>query len=143
MFGMLPFERSDDNLFDTFDNFTRNFFRGSNASLPAFRTDIRDAGDKFVLEAELPGFDKGDIKLDVKDGILTIRAAKGLDKDEQDQEGRYLRRERYYGSASRSFHVGDLRPEEIRCKYESGVLHITVPKRDEPELPANSRIAIE
>ena len=62
MFGMLPFERSDDNLFDTFDNFTRNFFRGSNASLPAFRTDIRDAGDKFVLEAELPGFDKGDIK---------------------------------------------------------------------------------
>ena len=66
MFGMLPFERSDDNLFDTFDNFTRNFFRGSNASLPAFRTDIRDAGDKFVLEAELPGFDKGDIKLDVK-----------------------------------------------------------------------------
>ena len=75
MFGMLPFERSDDNLFDTFDNFTRNFFRGSNASLPAFRTDIRDAGDKFVLEAELPGFDKGDIKLDVKDGILTITAA--------------------------------------------------------------------
>ena len=74
MFGMLPFERSDDNLFDTFDNFTRNFFRGSNASLPAFRTDIRDAGDKFVLEAELPGFDKGDIKLDVKDGILTITA---------------------------------------------------------------------
>ena len=55
MFGMLPFERSDDNLFDTFDNFTRNFFRSSNASLPAFRTDIRDDGDKFVLEAELPG----------------------------------------------------------------------------------------
>ena len=84
MFGMLPFERSDDNLIDTFDNFTRNFFRGSNASLPAFRTDIRDAGDKFVLEAELPGFDKGDIKLDVKDGILTITAEHSENQEQKD-----------------------------------------------------------
>ena len=87
MFGMLPFERSDDNLFDTFDNFTRNFFRGSNASLPAFRTDIRDAGDKFVLEAELPGFDKGDIKLDVKDGILTITAEHSENQEQKDAKG--------------------------------------------------------
>ena len=89
MFGMLPFERSDDNLFDTFDNFTRNFFRGSNASLPAFRTDIRDAGDKFVLEAELPGFDKGDIKLDVKDGILTITAEHSENQEQKDAKGAY------------------------------------------------------
>ena len=61
MFGMLPFERSDDNLFDTFDNFTRNFFRGSNASLPAFRTDIKDQGDHYLLEADLPGMKKEDI----------------------------------------------------------------------------------
>lgn len=94
MFGMLPFERSDDNLFDTFDNFTRNFFRGSNASLPAFRTDIRDAGDKFVLEAELPGFDKGDIKLDVKDGILTITAEHSENQEQKDAKGAYIRRER-------------------------------------------------
>ena len=90
MFGMLPFERSDDNLFDTFDNFTRNFFRGSNASLPAFRTDIRDAGDKFVLEAELPGFDKGDIKLDVKDGILTITAEHSENQEQKDAKGAYI-----------------------------------------------------
>ena len=87
MFGMLPFERSDDNLFDTFDNFTRNFFRSSNASLPAFRTDIRDDGDKFVLEAELPGFEKEDISLDVKDGILTITAAHQEHSDQKD--GKY------------------------------------------------------
>ena len=74
MFGMLPFERSNDNLFDTFDNFARDFFRSSNASLPAFRTDIREVNDKYVLEAELPGFNKEDISLDVKDGILTITA---------------------------------------------------------------------
>lgn len=68
---------------------------------------------------------------------------KGLDKDEQDKDGRYIRRERYYGSSSRSFYVGDLRPEEIKCKYESGVLSITVPKKVQQELPASTRIAIE
>ena len=87
MFGMLPFERSDDNLFDTFDNFTRNFFRSSNASLPAFRTDIRDAGDKFVLEAELPGFEKEDISLDVKDGILTISAEHSENQRPEGRQG--------------------------------------------------------
>ena len=74
MFGMIPFERNDDNFFDLFDNFERKFFGNSSAALPDFRTDIRDAGDRFVLEAELPGFSKEDIKLDVKDGILTISA---------------------------------------------------------------------
>ena len=74
MFGMIPFERSDDNFFDLFDNFERKFFGNSNAAIPDFRTVIRDAGDRFVLEAELPGFNKEDIKLDVKDGILTIHA---------------------------------------------------------------------
>lgn len=72
MFGMLPFERHEDNFFDVFDNFERKFFGNSSANLPAFRTDIKDADDRFVLEAELPGFDKEDISLDVKDGILTI-----------------------------------------------------------------------
>ena len=78
MFGMLPFERSDNNLFDTFDSFARDFFRKSNADLPAFRTDIRDTGDSYVLEAELPGFQKEDITLDLKDGILTITAQRLL-----------------------------------------------------------------
>ena len=67
MFGMIPFERSNDNFFDLFDNFERKFFGNSSASLPDFRTDIRDAGDRFILEAELPGFQKEDIKLDLKE----------------------------------------------------------------------------
>ena len=67
MFGMIPFERSDDNFFDLFDNFERKIFGNSNAAIPDFRTDIRDAGDKFILEAELPGFEKEDIKLDLKE----------------------------------------------------------------------------
>ena len=73
MFGMIPFERHDDNMFDMFDNFQKKFFNDSNAKLPAFRTDIRDQGDKFLLEAELPGFQKEEISLELKEGILTIR----------------------------------------------------------------------
>ena len=65
MFGMIPFERHDDNMFDMFDNFQKKFFNDSNAKLPAFRTDIRDQGDKFLLEAELPGFQKEEISLEL------------------------------------------------------------------------------
>ena len=82
MFGMIPFDRSDNNIFDLFDNFEKQFFNNTNASLPAFRTDIRDQGDKFLLEAELPGFNKEDISLDLKECILTIKAEH---KDSQDQ----------------------------------------------------------
>ena len=86
MFGMLPFERQNDNLFDLFDNFERKFFGNTSANLPAFRTDIRDMGDKFLLEAELPGFNKEDISLDLKDGILTIKAEHKENKDEKDDK---------------------------------------------------------
>ena len=91
MFGMLPFERSDDNLFDTFD--------------------------KFVLEAELPGFDKGDIKLDVKDGILTITAEHSENQEQKDAKGAYIRRERRYGSFSRSFDITGIDEGSITAAY--------------------------
>ena len=105
MFGMVPFERHEDNFFDVFDNFERKFFGNSSANLPAFRTDIKDADDKFVLEAELPGFDKEDISLDVKDGILTISAQHKEEKEDKDEKGQYIRRERRYGSFRRSYDV--------------------------------------
>ncbi|MEG0322058.1 MAG: Hsp20/alpha crystallin family protein, partial [Oscillospiraceae bacterium] len=105
MFGMLPFERHDDNFFDLFDNFERKFFGNTTAALPDFRTDIRDTDDKYVLEAELPGFQKEDITLDIKEGVLTIHAEHSENKDEKDDKGNYLRRERRYGSFSRSFDI--------------------------------------
>ncbi len=74
MFGMIPFDHSDLNVFDTFDNFARDFFRKSNADLPAFRTDIRDMGESYVLEAELPGSKKLYIPLDLKEGSLPFSA---------------------------------------------------------------------
>ena len=142
MFGMLPFERGDDNTFDAFDKFMRNFFDHSNTSLPAFRTDIRDAGDKFILEAELPGFEKEDIKLDLKDGILTISAEHNENNDQKDEKGNYIRRERRYGSFSRSFDVTGIDENGITAAYKNGVLELSLPKAV-PAVPEAKRISIE
>lgn len=142
MFGMIPFERSDDNFFDLFDNFERKFFGSSAASLPDFRTDIRDAGDRFVLEAELPGFSKEDIGLDVKDGILTISATHSENTEEKDDKGAYIRRERRFGSFSRSFDVTGVDEGQITASYTNGVLTLNLPKAV-PVVPEAKRISIE
>lgn len=141
MFGMLPFERSDNNLFDAFDAFTRDFFRRSNTELPAFRTDIRDTGDSYVLEAELPGFRKEDITLDLKDGILTITAAHSGTREETAADGAYIRRERRWGSFQRSFDVTGIEEKAITAAYENGVLSLTLPKA-KPAEPEVHRIEI-
>ena len=141
MFGMVPFERHEDNFFDVFDNFERKFFGNSSANLPAFRTDIKDADDKFVLEAELPGFDKEDISLDVKDGILTISAQHKEEKEDKDEKGQYIRRERRYGSFSRSFDVSGIDESGITAAYKNGILELTLPKV-KPAVPEAKRIAI-
>lgn len=142
MFGMIPFERSDDNFFDLFDNFERKFFGNSNAAIPDFRTDIRDAGDRFVLEAELPGFNKEDIKLDVKDGILTITAEHSENQDQKDDKGTYIRRERRYGSFSRSFDITGINEAGITAAYNNGILELNLPKAV-PVVPESRRIAID
>jgi len=142
MFGMLPFDRGDLNLFDTFDNFTRDFFRKSNAELPAFRTDIKDLGDSYVLEAELPGFKKEDITLDLKDGILTITAAHAETDEQKDDQGTYIRRERRYGSFQRSFDVTGIEETGITAAYQDGVLSIRLPKA-KPVEPQAHKIAID
>mgnify|MGYP002464443657 CR=1 FL=1 len=141
MFGMIPFDRRDDNLFDVFDNFEKKFFGNTNASLPAFRTDIREAGDKFVLEAELPGFQKEDIDLHLQDGVLTI-TAKRQEEQEEKKEGKYLCRERRMGSCARAFDVSGIREEDITAAFEDGVLKLTLPKQGEP-VPQSRRIAIQ
>ena len=127
MFGMIPFDRRDDNLFDLFDNFEKKFFGNTNASLPAFRTDIRDQGDKFLLEAELPGFQKEDISLELKEGILTIKAEHKENQDQKDDKGNYIRRERRYGSFSRTFDVSGIDENAITAVYNNGILELTCP----------------
>lgn len=139
MFGMIPFERKDDNFFDLFDNLEKKFFSNTNATLPAFRTDIRDMGDKFLLEAELPGFRKEDIQLDLTDSILTIKAEHSADS--QEKEGSYVRRERRYGSFTRTFDVTGIDEHAITAGYENGILTLTLPKQV-PAQPERRQISI-
>ena len=136
MFGMIPFSRRDDNMFDLFDNFEKNFFGSSNSSMPAFRTDIRDLGDKFLMEAELPGFDKEDIQLDLKDGFLTIKA-----QHKEDAQGSYIRRERRLGTFARAFDISGIDEAGITASYTNGILSLTLPKQA-PVVPAARQIAI-
>ena len=97
----------------------------------------------YEVDIDLPGFQKDEISVELQNGYLTIQAAKGLDRDQKDQEGRYIRQERYSGTCSRSFYVGDVQPEEINAKYDSGILMLTLPKKDQQTLPTQNRIAIE
>ena len=141
MFGMIPFSRRDDNMFDLFDNFEKNFFGSSNSSMPAFRTDIRDLGDKFLMEAELPGFDKEDIQLDLKDGFLTIKAQHKEDQDQKDAQGSYIRRERRLGTFARAFDISGIDEAGITASYTNGILSLPLPKQA-PVVPAARQIAI-
>lgn len=141
MFGMIPFERHENNLFDAFDNFERNFF-GNSATATTFRTDIRDEGDRFVLEAELPGFRKEDIQLHLKDGILTVSAQRTVNSEEKDQKGNYIRRERRFGSFARSFDVTGIDEEGISAVYQDGILELTLPK-SKPAVPEARQIQIQ
>ena len=141
MYSMIPFGRMSNSFNDLFDEFERSMFPASQRQLPAFRTDIRDAGDKFVLEAELPGFDKGDIKLDVKDGILTITAEHSENQEQKDAKGAYIRRERRYGSFARTFDVSGINESGITAAYNNGILEVTLPKQA-PVVPESRQIAI-
>ena len=108
------------------------------------KTDVRETDNSYELDVDLPGFKKDEIDLDLQVGYLTIRAAKGLDKDEQDKKGKYIRQERYAGALSRSFYVGEaVEPDQVSAKFEDGILRLTVPKTAKKELPKTSTIAIE
>ena len=108
------------------------------------RTDVRETEDTYELDVDLPGFKKDEVTLELKDGVLTIQAVKGLDKDETDKKGKYIRQERYAGACSRSFYVGDaVEPEDVSAKFEDGILTISVPKNVKKQLPKNSAISIQ
>ena len=107
------------------------------------KTDVRETEDHYELDIDLPGFKKDEIQVDLKDGYLTIRAAKGLDKDTQDKKGKYIRQERYAGACSRSFYVGDVESKDVTAKYESGILTLTLPKHVKRELPTSTSISID
>ena len=108
------------------------------------RTDVRETEDTYELDVDLPGFKKDEVTLELKNGVLAIQAVKGLDKDETDKKGKYIRQERYAGAMSRSFYVGeDVKQEDVKAKYENGILKLSIPKTPEKKVEEKKAIAIE
>ena len=144
MFELIPFDRHSRNMstFDPFrmlDEMDRRFMNAA-PSVSTFRTDVIDTGDTFKLESELPGFKKEDIKIDIENDCLTISAERKADnKEEKDS---YVKRERYYGSFSRSFDVSGINVDGIEAAYKDGVLTVTLPKKA-AEIPASRRLEIK
>ena len=142
MYSMIPFGRYGNSLDSLFDDFERSFFSNGCSQLPAFRTDIQDKGDHYLLEADLPGFQKEDIDLHVQDGVLTITAKHDETRENKDESGKYVCRERRTGSYARSFDVSGIREDGIGASYENGVLKLTLPKQGE-QVPVSRKIAIQ
>ena len=141
MFELMPFGRND--LYRPFrdlENLERSFFSGK--ELGGFKTDIKDTGDAYVLEADLPGVKKEDIHIDLDDNALTIRAERHSNYEQQDKKGNYVRCERSYGSYARSFGMDGIRTEGIKASYADGVLKLTLPKAS-AEAPQTRRLEIE
>lgn len=140
---------------DLFDNFMEDF------AFPSFtdvdralygkharnimKTDVKETETEYVVDIDLPGFKKDEIRMELANGNLTVTAAKGLDKDEKNENGNYIRRERYAGSLSRSFYVGGhVKEEDIHPKYENGILTFHLPKEEQKAVEEKSHyISIE
>ena len=140
-----------ENLFDDMMNFDfdKEFERmgrplyGKHAQ-NMMKTDVREGEKSYELDIDLPGFSKDEITVQLENGYLNISAAKGLDKDQENKDGKYIRRERYAGSCSRSFYVGeDVEVGEVAARFENGILQLTVPKKEAKQVEGHKYIAIE
>ena len=108
------------------------------------KTDVHEHDEGYEVDIDLPGFKKDEIKLDLENGYLSVSAAKGIEKEDKDKKGRLIRQERYSGAMQRSFFVGDaITEEDIKAKFEDGVLKLSIPKKDAPKIPEKKTIAIE
>lgn len=136
--------RGEFGLFDPFfdDFFVTPFKREFKEMEHSMKTDVKENENNYELEVEMPGYDKQDINLNLENGYLTISAKKEQNNDEKDKHGNYIRRERRYGSCSRSFYVGEIKQEDIEAKLEHGVLNIVIPK-EKKQIEQTKRIEIK
>ena len=141
MFELIPFTTRHVNVYDpfrAFDELQRSFFNERPAL--GFRTDVIDTGDAYKLDAELPGFKKEDISIDVENDCLTISVERKV--EDEDKRPNYVKRERVYGSFSRSFDVSGINVEGIEAAYKDGILTLTMPKKVEVK-PASRKLEIK
>lgn len=146
MFNLTPYERKINNInlwnpFRELDEIEKNFFGNGNANV-AFKTDIKDEGDHYLLEADLPGFKKDNVNIDIDDGYLTITATRNSEYEDKDKKGNYVRCERSYGSYTRSFSLDGIDSENISAELVDGVLKLTLPKQVK-ETPKTRRLEIK
>lgn len=139
MFDLMTLGNRGNSLFNYLDNVERNFFGNYPQGISYFRTDITDEGDKLILKADLPGFDKKDIKVEVKDDCMTISAQRN--EENEDKKDKYVYRERRYGSFARSFDVSNIKSDEITAEYKNGILTLNLPKREEA-IPQSHKIEV-
>ncbi len=140
-----------ENLFDDFfDDFYRPAVRRTphRASAPVntvMKTDVKETENAFELDIDLPGYKKEDVQAQLKDGYMTITASTKKANDEKGEDGRYIRRERFTGTCSRSFYVGEhITEDDIKARFEDGILKVTVPKKEaKPEVEEHKYISIE
>lgn len=138
---------SNDFFNDSFDSMFRDAFRSPferMGNVSCMSTDIQDLGDKYQMEIELPGYEKKDLKADLKDGYLTVTAERSSNTEEKDENGKFVRRERYMGSCQRSFYVGkNITQEDIHASFENGILKLMVPKKETPAVEEKKYISIQ
>ena len=139
-----------ENLFDDFMDFPFDSFWNRKDPLYGkhaknmMKTDVRETDDSYELDIDLPGFKKEEITAKLENGYLTVSASRGLDKDKQDQKGNYIRRERYAGAMSRSFYIGgSITQDEIKARFENGILQLSIPKKDAKTVEQQKHISIE
>ena len=134
-----------DSFFEDFARPTRNVARYNAPAANVMRTDVKETETGYELDVDLPGYKKENVQVELKDGCLTVTAKTAQSKDEQDENGRYIRRERYSGTCSRAFYVGeDIEQNDINAKFEDGILKLSVPKKEaKPKVEENRYITIE
>ena len=152
---MVPYMFHDALLDDWFQNdWDRDFDRMMQAADPrsvfgkrsanVMKTDVRETATGYDMFVDLPGFKKEDVKLDLQNGYLTITASRNEDRDEKDDQGHYIRQERYTGSCARSFYVGDqIKPEDVKASFKDGILELSLPKAEAKKLPDKQPNQIE
>ena len=143
----------NDNLFDDFmnfefprfpsmDNAEKKLYGKSSADI--MKTDVREHDDHYEVDIDLPGFKKEEISIELQKGNLTVSAAKNVSEEEKSEEGKVIRQERYMGAMQRNFYVGEyITEEDVKAKFEDGVLKLNVPKKDAPKIPEKKSIMIE
>lgn len=137
---MMPRKRNDFDLFE--DMFSDPFFERKESRL--MKTDIKEKKDKYIIDVDLPGYEKENIDIEIENGYLKVTAKATKDVDESDEDEKYIHKERFYGECSRSFYVGnDVKEEDIKASFKNGILTLCVPKEEQKKLEERKKIQID